>query len=94
MDICHRAASEIAHDYFEHLEFAYEQGGNTIRELSYAQMAAKEIIQKIQNEKDIPPIDVVESFKTQMWNCYERANLLIFFVAYKTAEDIIDLLMS
>lgn len=94
MDICHRAASEIAHDYFEYLEFAYEQRGRTIQELSYAKIAAQEIIRRIEIEKDIPPIDVVESFKTQMLEYYKRADLLIFSVAYKTAEDVIDLLMS
>ena len=94
MDICHRAASEIAHAYNEYLEFAYEQRGCTIQELSYAKIAAQEIIRRIQTEKNIPPIDVVELFKLQMHEYYERANLLIFSVAYKTAEDVIDLLMS
>lgn len=93
MDICHRAASEIAHAYNEYLEF-YEQRGCTIQELSYAKIAAQEIIRRIQIEKDISPIDVVESFKLKMHEYYERANLLIFSVAYKTAEDVIDLLMS
>lgn len=93
MDICHRAAYEIAHAYNEYLEFAYEQRGYTIQELSYAKIAAQEIKEAIA-EKNIPPIDVVELFKLQMHEYYEKANLLIFSVAYKTAEDVIDLLMS
>ena len=94
MDICHRAAQIIAHDYSEYLEFVYEQRGYTLQELSYAQIALREIIKRIHTKKDISPIDVVESFKTQMLEYYKRADLLIFSVAYTTAEDIIDLLMS
>ena len=91
MDCTNRQATLVTKEYLQEIEdsetlwwdYGYEQ-------FSYAKWATEEILNLLEEEKDTPPIIVLESFAEKMNNfaCMNRVNSFIFSVAADTAVDI------
>lgn len=70
--------------------------GYCFEEISYSKTAAKEILKLLHTDTENAPLDILENFRNKMG----RLSLLnvhtkdIFAVAYVTAENIIDNLIS
>lgn len=63
---------------------------------SYEVWAAKEILKKIKNTKDMPPLYIIEEFRDLMddYSCRKKNNSFLFSCAKDMAEWIIDLLIA
>lgn len=82
--------------YIKHISDVLYMYGYDLEQTSYSKWAACEILERLRNDDQIPPLLVIENFKNQMKN-YMDINIktsYIFAVVYDTAEDIIDYLFS
>jgi hypothetical protein len=62
---------------------------------SYAKTAARDILELLENSSE-PPLVVIETYRDKMdeYACLNEVNSFIFSVAYDTAENIIDAIIS
>lgn len=92
LDAQHEAAIMIAHDYAEYVEYIFEQRGYSVRDLSYAKSSAAEIIKRIAESPDKPPLVVIEEFRDKMI-FYSKKDKPLFVTACETADELMDLFM-
>lgn len=89
-------AISVTEEYISSLDAFAEWYGYNFDEVSYSKTAAEEILNLLKNNSSIPPLCVIEEFRNKMG----RLSFLnehtkdIFAVAYVTAENIIDNLIS
>ena len=62
---------------------------------SYAKWSAEELLERVQNRKNVPAIYVIEDFIRLMdrYACMNPHNSYMFSVAHDTAEDILDFIL-
>lgn len=91
MDIQYKAAVSIVKDYSDYLEFICELRGYSLEQLSYAKWTVNEILKKIRVQQSLAPLAVIEEFRDKMYEYLKYSKKsFIFYVAYDTANEIID----
>ncbi len=96
MDGPHKQVIRIVQEYLDEslTKISFWQG-YSLAQSSYSRWAATELLKILQDKENIPPLIILEDFKSQMDNyaCMNRASSYIFSVAYDMAECIIDQLL-
>lgn len=66
------------------------------RQESYSRWAAREILTRLEKNRELPPLIVIEQFRDQMdeYSCMNRKTSYRFSVAKDMAEWLVDLLLA
>lgn len=66
------------------------------RQESYSRWAAREILYRLENDRNTPPLIIIENFRNQMdeYACMNSCTSYMFSVAKDMAQWIVDLLIS
>lgn len=94
MDKQHETAIDLATDYKAYLEdVVYESRAYSLKDYSYAMTAVNEIIYRLRDLSDVPPLKIIGDYSKQMMSFYTRKKHEFFSMASYTADDLIDLFM-
>lgn len=89
MDIAHETAIDIAYDYLYMLE-----DGCFADQVSFEMYALRDIIRRIENSPDIPPMETIDEYIETMKGYFNLGFQSCFFEAVHAALRLEDLLMG
>lgn len=90
------SAIRVTEDYISSLDAFGNWYGYDFDEVSYSKTAAAEILDLLKKNMSVPPLCVIEDFRNKMGKLsfLNEHTKDIFAVAYVTAENIIDILIT